>query len=61
MAKEKQLEVGDTVFHKTADERREGIVIATKLVEVDWGPELGTSVCLERALTDKYTPKFGDG
>jgi hypothetical protein len=52
--------VGDVVYHKTAEEKIEGIVTAVRLVEVDWGPDRVTSVHHENTLTDKFTPKFGD-
>ncbi len=58
--KDKHPEVGDVVYHKTAEERVEGIVTAVRLVEVDWGPDRVTSVHHESTLTDKFTPKFGD-
>ncbi len=57
--KDKHLEVGDVVYHKTSEEKVEGIVTATRLVEVDWGPDRVTSVHHEHALTDKFIPKFG--
>lgn len=61
MAKEKHLEVGDVVYHRSPEEKIQGIVTAVRLVEVDWGPENMTSVHHENTLTDKFTVKFGDG
>lgn len=61
MAKEKpRIEVGDTVYHKNAEDKVTGTVTAIRLVEVDWGPECGTIVHREDTLTDKYVQKFGD-
>lgn len=61
MAKEKHIEVGDTVYHKAAEEKIRGIVTAIRLVEVDFGPEHGHQVHHSHTLTDTFVPKFGDG
>lgn len=60
MAKEKQLEIGDTVYHRSAEDKIAGTVVAVKLVEVDWGPEHHCSVHHEHTLTTKFVPKFGE-
>lgn len=56
-----KFDVGDVVFHKSAEEKAQGVVIAVRLIEVDWGPEVGSVVHHEDTLTDKFVPKFGDG
>lgn len=60
MAKDKPLKPGDTVYHRSAEEKIAGTVVSVELVEVDWGPEHCSSVHHEHTLTTKYTPKFGD-
>jgi hypothetical protein len=59
MAKQKSIEPGDVVYHLTESEKLPGIVTATKLVEVDWGPEHATSVHREEALTTVFIPDYG--
>ena len=61
MSKDKtqQFLVGDTVYHKVNDEDRiAGIVIKCGLVEVDWGPEHGTSVHDPATLTNEFKMRF---
>jgi hypothetical protein len=61
MPKEKHFEVGDQVFHKATEDPVVGVVTAVRLIEVDWGPELGTSVHHENVLSTEHVPKFGVG
>lgn len=55
-----KIEVGDVVYHKNHEDKQAGIVTAVRLVEVDWGPEIGSLIHHEDTLTDKFTPKFGE-
>lgn len=56
--KEEDFKEGDFVYHKTAEEKVRGIVIAVNNVEVDWGPEIGVVAHDPRTLTHNFTPKF---
>ncbi len=58
MAKDRGLQPGDVVYHVTEGEKKPGIVIASQLVEVDWGPETGDSVHHESTLTKTYVPDY---
>lgn len=53
-----ELQVGDVVYHTTQEDRIAGVVVSVRLVEVDWGPEHGTSVHPEASLSDRYRPNF---
>ncbi len=59
-AKDKPLQVGEVVYHITGGERKPGVVITPGLVEVDWGPEIGTSSHPEHTLTRTYVPDYGE-
>jgi hypothetical protein len=62
MAKERapEIQVGDVVYHTTQEDRIAGVVIAVRMVLVDFGPEHGESYHPESALTDRYRPNFGE-
>jgi hypothetical protein len=57
--KDEQFLVGDIVYHRVNDEDRiPGIVIKAGLVEIDWGPEHGTSVHDPATIVDKFKQRF---
>lgn len=56
--KARELQVGDTVYHKTPGDPIRGIVIATNLVEVDWGPEHESVVHHPTTLTTAFVPDY---
>ena len=60
------FEIGDTVYHIVNEEKTPGIVVGKLTrgplaeLEVDFGPNIGTSVHYEYVLRDTFVQKFGD-
>lgn len=59
MAKERGIAPGTVVYHIAEAEKKPGVVTQVRLVEVDWGPETGTTVHAEEVLTQTFVPDYG--